>query len=113
MARTLDFLVAQAADARPFAISLGRFGALVAVAIGLTGLIVGVMGLRRRRAGIGTGRNGGAVALVAGLCSVALGALVVATAGGGLGTGHGFGGGVVALAVGSLGVVCGVIARMR
>jgi hypothetical protein len=105
--RVLDFFGTQAADVGPFAISTGRFGAIVAVVTGLSGAIVGALALRARRKGTARGKRGPAFALAAGVIGVALGTLVVASAGGGLGTGHGFGGGVVALVIGTISLIFG------
>lgn len=95
-------------------ISPGRAGAIVAVLTGLVGVVIGALALRSaRRGGTGAVRRRAGGALVAGLVGAALGGSVVAAAGGGLGTGHGFGGGIVALVVGSISMVLGGVARAR
>jgi lysophospholipid acyltransferase (LPLAT)-like uncharacterized protein len=85
-------------------LSPGRAGAIVAGLLGLAGLIIGGLALRRNKRGT--------PALVLGLVAMALGGLVVVTADGGLGTGNGLGGGYVALVVGLISAVLGA-ARMR
>src|SRR5215831_7089688 len=59
------------------------------------------------------GRIGALVAVVLGLSGAVIGGLVVATAQGGLGTGHGFGGGIVAMIVGLIGITFGWLAQAR
>jgi hypothetical protein len=53
------------------------------------------------------------VAVVMGPIAFVIGGLVVATADGGLGTGNGLAGGVVAMAVGLIGVTLGGLALSR
>jgi uncharacterized protein DUF6223 len=89
--------------------STGRLGAIVAAVLGLAGVLVGGLALRRpaSRLGTGSGRLGAGVALLAGLVGMALGGLVAATADGGVGTGNGLGGAFVALALGLIAAVLG------
>src|SRR5687767_6070473 len=78
--------VPAAADvsARPAAaavndLSSGRIGALAAAALGLIGVVAGVLAIRSAsRSGTGSGRRGAFAGLAAGLLGLALGALVVA-----------------------------------
>ncbi|MFY1622141.1 DUF6223 family protein [Micromonospora sp. WMMD735] len=90
--------------------SVGRFGATVAVLLGLAGVVVAGLALRRPTA---AGRRGGVLAVTAGVVGVALGGLVVASADGGVGTGNGRGGGYVALVVGLLAAGLGALALAR
>ncbi|MEV4727456.1 DUF6223 family protein, partial [Micromonospora humida] len=62
------------------AMSVGRLGATVAVLLGLAGVVVGGLALRRPT---GAGRRGGVPAVAAGVVGTALGGLVVASADGG------------------------------
>ncbi|WP_422751992.1 DUF6223 family protein [Micromonospora sp. WMMD708] len=93
--------------------SVGRLGATAAVLLGLAGLVVGGLALRRPTGRIGVGRRGGVLALTAGVVGTAVGALVVANADGGVGTGNGRGGGYVALVVGLLAAGLGALALAR
>lgn len=97
-----------------YTLSPGRIEALIAVGVGLVGLVIGARALTRSgRIDTDTGRRGAIVALVLGPIGLLIGALVVATAKGGLGTGHGLGGGVVAIMVGLIGAVIGGLALAR
>jgi hypothetical protein len=82
----------------------------LAVVVGLIGAIIGVLAVARPAR---NGRRRAIVALMLGPISAVVGAAVAATAEGGLGTGHGFGGGVVALVVGLLGMGLGGVALAR
>ena len=89
-----------------------RIEALIAVGVGLVGLVIGAWALTRSGR-VATARRGAIVALVLGPIGLVIGGLVVATAKGGLGTGHGLGGGIVAIMVGSIGAVIGGLALAR
>lgn len=102
------------------AMSSGRLGATVAYAAGLTSLALGVLALRSARRLDPVGDDAPAawwraptVPIWLGLFGLALGGLVVAAADGGVGTGDGLGGGVIAVALGVVGVVVGGLARAR
>ncbi|MEV6986346.1 DUF6223 family protein [Sphaerisporangium sp. NPDC051017] len=97
----------QPAAVSAYALTAGRLWSLVAVVLGLVGVVLGGLALARSagRAGTGSGRRGAGVALVAGLAGVVVGGLVVAAADGGPGTGGGIVGGFVALVVGLIAMV--------
>ena len=92
-----------------------RTVAVVAVAVGLVGAVIGGLALARSagRIGNGNGRRGAIMALVLGPIGLAIGGLVVATADGGLGTGNGIAGGFVAMIVGLIGMALGGLALAR
>jgi hypothetical protein len=92
-------------------LSLGRIGAILAIAAGLTGAVVG--GLALVRSTVGSRRRGAIMALVLGPIGLVIGGLVVATADGGVGTGNGLAGGVVAILVGLIGMALGGLAFTR
>ena len=96
-----------AADA--YALTAGRLWSLVGGALGLAGVVIGLLALVRA----GNRRRGAVVALVAGLAGAVVGGLVVAAAEGGPGTGYGIVGGYVALVVGVIAVVLGGLALAR
>jgi hypothetical protein len=100
---------AQPDAASVYTMSAGRLGAIVAIVLGLIGVIIGALALAHPagRFGTGNGRLGANVALAASLIGVALGALVVATSDAGIGTGNGRGGAYVALVVGLIGTALG------
>jgi len=97
------------------AMTAGRLWSLVAIVLGLAGVVLGGLALARSagRIGKGNGRKGAIVAVVAGLTGTVIGGLVVAAADGGPGTGYGIVGGVVALAVGLIAMVLGGLALVR
>jgi hypothetical protein len=105
----------QPTAAASLTMSTGRLGSIVAVLLGLIGVVVGGLALGRpaSRIGTGSGRLGAFGALAGGLIGMALGGLVVATSDGGIGTGNGRGGGYVALVVGLIAVVLGGLALAR
>lgn len=88
-------------------LSAGRLWSLVAGALGVAGVVVGVLSLTR------TARRGAVAALVAGVVAVVVGGLVVAAAEGGPGTGYGIVGGYVAVAVGLAAAVLGGLGVAR
>ena len=76
-----------------YALSPGRLGAIVAVLVGVAGVVMG--GLAMARSGSRSGRNerrSALVALMTGLLGAAIGGLIVATSGSGIGTGKGWAG---------------------
>lgn len=83
----------------------GRAWSLIGAAVGLVGVVLGVLALKRRR--------GGLAAVIAGLAGAALGVVVVVMAKGGPGTGYGIVGGYVSLVVGLAAVVLGGLARRK
>ncbi|WP_459546172.1 DUF6223 family protein [Nocardia sp. X0981] len=89
-------------------LTAGRFWSLVGVVAGLAGVIIGVRVLLHRG-----GRRSALAALVAGLAGLQTGGLVVAAAEGGPGTGYGIVGGFLAVAVGIVATVLGVLALKR
>jgi hypothetical protein len=94
-------------------LSAGRIVALVAVAVGLFGAVIGGRALARSAGRAGDARRGAITALVLAPTGLAVGGFVVATAEGGVGTGHGLGGGVVAIVVGLIGMALGGLALAR
>jgi hypothetical protein len=109
-------LIAAQGSVQPDAVSVstlspGRIAAIMAVAVGLIGLVIGARALGRSAGG--GARRGAILALVLGPIGLVIGGLVVATAKGGLGTGHGFGGGIVAVVVGLTGMALGGLALAR
>jgi hypothetical protein len=85
-----------------YTLSPGRLGAMTAALMGLVGIIIGGMALRRQTRGIGTGRRGAVIALAAGLLGLGLGLFVEATSSGGVGTGNGRGGAYIAVLLGTI-----------
>jgi hypothetical protein len=98
-----------------YSLTAGRLWTLVAVPLGLAGVVIGGLVLARSagRTGTGTGRRGAIAALAAGLAGAAIGVLVVAAAEGGPATGSGIVGGFVALVVGLIAMVLGGLALAR
>jgi len=91
-----------------------RLWATTAVALGLTGVIIGSMALVRAARRIGNrGRNGATLALVAGIIAVVNGGLNLAVATGGPGTGNGVVGGAAAFVLGLIGTALGGLALSR
>lgn len=87
----------------------GRFGANVALVIGLGGVVLAVLALRRPATA--AGRLGTIAAAPLGLVAVALGGVHIArTADLGLGTGNGLAGGVAAVVLGLVTVLLGAVA---
>ena len=91
MSHTL--LAADAATASAYTLTPGRSWSLVAIALGLGGVVLGGPALARSGRGGGAGRTRAIVALVAGLTATVIGAWVVAAARGGPVTGYGIVGG--------------------
>ncbi|PVZ13139.1 DUF6223 family protein [Actinomycetospora cinnamomea] len=94
-----------------YTLTPGRFWSLVAMPVGLAGVVLG--GWALVRSGRGARRNRAIVALAAGLVATVVGAVVVAAADGGPGTGHGIVGGVLAVVVGLAAVLLGGAALVR
>lgn len=88
-------------------LSMGRLVAIAAFAFAVVAAVNGGLAVARH------GRRRTISALVLGAIAVVIGGAVVATAPGGLGTGHGFGGGVVAVVVGVVGMALGGLALRR
>jgi hypothetical protein len=112
---TIAHASVQQAAASVYTMSPGRIGAMIAVATGLIGAVIGGLALARSsgRTGTGDGRRRVVAALVLGAIGLLIGGLVVASADGGLGTGQGLGGGVVAIMVGLISMALGGLARAR
>ncbi|MFI6457141.1 DUF6223 family protein [Streptosporangium amethystogenes] len=106
---------AQPDPASAYTLTAGRLWSLVAVLLGLVGVVIGGLALARSagRIGTGTGRRGAIVALAAGPAGAVGGGLVVAAADGGPGTGYGIVGGFVALVVGLIAMALGGLALAR
>jgi hypothetical protein len=91
-----------------------RLWATTAVALGLAGLIIGLMALVRAARRIGNyGRNGAMVALVVGGIAGVNGGLNLAVATGGPGTGNGVVGGAAAFVLGLICTALGGLALSR
>ena len=100
-----------------FGLTPGRLGAIVAVVVGLTSMVIGGLSLARSagRFGAGNGRTGAIVAAVVGLIGIVLAGLHLANSTGGFGTGGGRAGAIVAIVVGLTGMVLAglTLARSR
>lgn len=94
-----------------YVMTSGRLWSIVAIGVGLVGVVVG--GLALARPADRLGRLGAVPALVAGLVGAVGGAVVVAASGGQLGTGGGLAGGAVAVALGLVGIALGALALVR
>jgi hypothetical protein len=92
-------------------ITTGRAQALVGLAVGLIGVIIGGRALARSAGG--KRRSRGIVAAIVGLIGMALGGLHLATATGAIGTGSGKLGAIVAVVVGLIGMALGLLAIAR
>ena len=92
-----------------------RLWATTVAVLGLGGVIIGVLALRRSivRIGPSNGRKGAILALVAGLIAAVNGGLNLAVASGGLGSGNGVVGGAAALVLGVIATVLGGLALAR
>lgn len=104
-------LAAQSVLAAGYEIGTGRLVPTAAAAVGLAGLVFGVLAVTR------PGRPGAArraaVALAAGVLSAVVGGVHWANVGGGLGTGNGLAGAVMAVALGLAAVVAAALALVR
>jgi len=92
-----------------------RLWATTAIAVALTGVVIGGLALARpaSRFGTASGRLGAIVALVAGLIAVVNGGLNLAVASGGPGTGNGVVGGAAAFVLGLIALALGGLALPR
>jgi hypothetical protein len=109
---THDF--AQLTDSPVYGLTPERITASTGAVIGLIGVIVGGLALRRAVRRIGnSGRSGAVISLVLGPIAFVIGAVVVATADSGVGTGKGVAGGVVALVLALIATVLGGLALVR
>jgi hypothetical protein len=92
-------------------IGSGRFLPTAAAALGILGIVVGVMALRSQTL---TNRRAGAiVASLLGLISLLMGGLHAAYSAGSFGTGNGLAGALVAIVVGLAGLSLGTLALAR
>lgn len=91
----------------------GRLWSLVAAALGLAGLAIGVWALTRSAGRTGARRKRATIALATGLAAMAVGGLVVAAADGGPGTGYGIVGGYVDIVVGAAATILGGLTLTR
>ncbi|MBM0256127.1 hypothetical protein JNW89_04830 [Micromonospora sp. 4G55] len=96
-----------------YTLTAGRLWSLVAALLGLVGVVIGGLALARSAGRIGTGKRVAIVALAAGLAAVVIGGLVVAGADGGPGTGGGIVGGFVAVVVGLIAMALGGLGLAR
>jgi hypothetical protein len=92
--------------------TLRRLWATAVAVLGLGGVVVGSLALRRSVGRIrpGNGRKGAIVAVVAGLIAALNGGLNLAVATGGLGSGNGVVGGAAALVLGLIAMALGGLA---
>jgi Family of unknown function (DUF6223) len=92
-----------------------RLWATAVAVLGLVGVIIGGLALRRSVVRIrpGNGRKGAILALVAGLIAAVNGGLNLAVASGGLGSGNGVVGGAAALVLGVIATALGGLALAR
>jgi hypothetical protein len=107
--------VSEPAATTVYGLTLRRFWATGAAGLGLAGVVIGALSLRRfaGRIGISNGRLGAVVALVAGLIALVNGGLNLALATGGPGTGNGVVGAAAALVLGLIGMALGGFALAR
>ncbi|GGM55524.1 hypothetical protein GCM10011608_45480 [Micromonospora sonchi] len=105
-------MLVQPADVSAYTMTAGRFWSLVAVLLGLAGVLIGGVTLARSPR-TGGGRRGAIMALLAGLTCTIIGGLVVAAANGGPGTGYGIVGGFLDLVIGAIAMVLGGLALAR
>ena len=91
----------------------GRAGASVAALLALIGLVIAGVSLSRSGRHAGSGRDGAIAGVVLALVGSALAVLHLATSTGGIGTGNGRGGAIVALLLGSIGLVLSRRALVR
>ncbi|SCF35293.1 hypothetical protein GA0074696_4745 [Micromonospora purpureochromogenes] len=106
-------VLVQPVAASSYTLTAGRLWSLVAALLGLVGVVIGGLALARSAGRIGTGRRGAVVALAAGLAGAVIGSLVVAAADGGPGTGGGIVGGFVAVVVGLIAMALGGLGLAR
>ena len=87
-----------------------RLWATVVAVLGLVGVVIGGLALRRSA---GNGKSSAVVALVAGLIAAVNGGLNLAVAPGGLGSGNGVADGAAAVVLGLIAMVLGGLALAR
>ena len=92
-----------------------RLWATAAAAVGLLGIVIGGLALKRPASRFGTnaGRRGAVASVVAGLIALANGAFNLMLANGGPGTGNGVVGGAAAVVLGVVAVALGGMASAR
>ena len=101
-----DIAISQA-DAPAYTLTAGRLWSLVAVALGLIGVAIGVLARTRVLGGTKTQRRNAILAMLSGLSCSVIGGIVVAVADGGPGSGSGIVGGYLALLIGLLAMALG------
>jgi len=94
-------------------ITTGRLWSIVAALLGLTGLIIGAITLSRRVQNINSVERKGNIALVLASICILLSVLHLATTTGGFGTGKGRAGAIVAIVIGSIGIILNRLAVRR
>jgi len=107
--------VSEPAATTVYGLTPRRLWATTAAVLGLVGVVIGGLALRRSagRIGTGNGRMRAIVALVAGLIALANGGLNLAIAKGGPGTGNGVVGGAAALVLGLIAMTLAGMALVR
>jgi uncharacterized protein DUF6223 len=92
-----------------------RLWATAAAVLGLGGVVIGGLALRRSadRIGAGRGEKGAILALLAGVIAAVNGGLNLTVATGGLGSGNGVAGGAAALLLGLIAMALGGLALAR
>jgi hypothetical protein len=107
--------VSEPATTTVYGLTPRRLWATSAAALGLAGVVIGILALAHPagRFGTASGRLGGIVALVAGFIAGVNGGLNVAIANGGPGTGNGVVGGAAAFVLGMIAVALGGLALTR
>lgn len=96
---------------RAYELTAGRLWSLVAAALGLIGIVTGVIALARAARGTClTNRRPAIVALITGLAGALVGMLIVVLAEGGPGSGSGIVGGFMTVALGLIAAVLAVLA---
>jgi len=92
-----------------------RLWAAAVAVLGLAGVVMGGLALRRSggRIGRGKGKKGAILALLSGLIAAVNGGLNLAVATGGLGSGNGVAGGAAALVLGLIAMALGGLALAR
>ncbi len=103
----------QQADTPAYTLTAGRLWSLVAIALGLIGLVTGVAAGARILGGPSTQRRNAILALVAALACSVIGGTVVLFADGGPGSGSGIVGGFLAVLIGLVAIGLGRRALKR
>ncbi|MEV0132092.1 DUF6223 family protein [Dactylosporangium sp. NPDC050688] len=107
----LHLLAARDVLAAGYEIGTGRLVPTSAAAVGLAGVVLGVLAVTR--AARPSAARRAVVALAAGLVSATVGGVHWANVAGGLGTGNGLAGAVMAVALGAVAVVAAGLALVR